>query len=359
MTRRIAFFAPMKSPNHAVPSGDREMARALMAALSGRGDEVELVSELRIYDGVGDQAKQQELSKAAQDEVRRLLSIGHWDGWFTYHNYYKAPDLIGPVVAKALGIPYAIAEPSRADKRLTGSWSEFEKAAGAACDAAQVMFHMTSRDREVLQRHVQSDQIICPLAPFLPITDLPETRAAPERPVILAAGMMREGDKLASFARLAHALTYLETPDWQLHIAGDGKARTRVETLFAPFGDKVRFLGQLDRSAMTQAYLRSAVLAWPGVNEAFGMVYLEAQSHGCPAIAEAYSGPATVLPQPALTPIDDTRAMAAAIDALLSDADHWAASSKAARKTVMDRHMLGAACDTLWEQLDPLMEAIG
>ena len=38
---RIAFYAPMKPPNHPVPSGDRTMARLMMAALELAGHEVE------------------------------------------------------------------------------------------------------------------------------------------------------------------------------------------------------------------------------------------------------------------------------------------------------------------------------
>ena len=40
---RIAFYAPLKSPNHPVPSGDRRVARLLMDALLLAGHEVELV----------------------------------------------------------------------------------------------------------------------------------------------------------------------------------------------------------------------------------------------------------------------------------------------------------------------------
>ena len=60
---RIAFYAPMKSPNHPVPSGDREMARGVMKALAdkSRGYEVALVSEFRCYDGKGDVAVQKDL----------------------------------------------------------------------------------------------------------------------------------------------------------------------------------------------------------------------------------------------------------------------------------------------------------
>ncbi len=48
---RIAFYAPMKSPHHPVPSGDRLMARLLIRALEMAGHSVELLSEFRIHAG--------------------------------------------------------------------------------------------------------------------------------------------------------------------------------------------------------------------------------------------------------------------------------------------------------------------
>ena len=43
----IAFYAPLKPPGHPVPSGDRRMARGLMAALGAAGHRVVLASALR------------------------------------------------------------------------------------------------------------------------------------------------------------------------------------------------------------------------------------------------------------------------------------------------------------------------
>ena len=53
---RIAFYAPMKSPNHPVPSGDGLMAQLLVRALEMAGHSVEVVSELRIYAGTPEAA---------------------------------------------------------------------------------------------------------------------------------------------------------------------------------------------------------------------------------------------------------------------------------------------------------------
>ena len=46
---RVAFYAPLKSPNHPVPSGDRQMARLLMKGLECAGHTIEVASELRSF----------------------------------------------------------------------------------------------------------------------------------------------------------------------------------------------------------------------------------------------------------------------------------------------------------------------
>ena len=122
---RVAFYAPMKSPHSPTPSGDREMARNLITALAAEGDHVDLVSELRIYDKHGDSAKQHALRAAAEAETQRLITELPQDTqlWVTYHNYYKAPDLIGPQVCAARRIPYVQMESTRASSRLKGPWA--------------------------------------------------------------------------------------------------------------------------------------------------------------------------------------------------------------------------------------------
>ena len=47
---RIAFYAPLKPPDHPVTSGDRAMARALIAALKLAGHEVTIASRFRSRD---------------------------------------------------------------------------------------------------------------------------------------------------------------------------------------------------------------------------------------------------------------------------------------------------------------------
>jgi glycosyltransferase involved in cell wall biosynthesis len=329
------------------------MARALMQALSGPVD-VELVSDLRIRDGKGDATHQQELERAAAIEAERLIALNRWSIWVSYHNYYKAPDLIGPAVCRALNIPYVLIEATRASKRLNGPWDRFARAAEAACDQADVIFHLTERDGEALRACKPKGQLIDRLHPFL----ARETLGAPARPkgrVILSAGMMRGGDKMASYRGIAAVLAHLTAADWVLRIAGDGPAGAEVEALFASFGDRVVFLGQLDAAGMAQAYHEASVFLWPGVNEAFGMVYLEAQAAGVPVVAERRPGVEDVVDCAGMAPMGDPAAMAQRIDQLLKDTEFQSHEATQARQFVEDRHLIGTARTKLWQVMAPLM----
>jgi glycosyltransferase involved in cell wall biosynthesis len=106
--------------------------------------------------------------------------------------------------------------------------------------------------------------------------------------------MMRSAAKLPSYQLIAETMALL--PDTtRMEIAGDGPARADVEAAMAPFGARVQFLGALAPDALAAAYARAGALIWPGVDEAFGMTYLEAQAHGLPVIAQDRPGVRDVL----------------------------------------------------------------
>ena len=68
----VAFYAPLKPPDHPVPSGDRRMARALIAALALADLPVELASRLRSYDRDGDALRQRRIEALGGRIAARL-----------------------------------------------------------------------------------------------------------------------------------------------------------------------------------------------------------------------------------------------------------------------------------------------
>ena len=352
----IAFYAPMKPPTHPTPSGDRAVARGVLQAL---GDKAELVSELRIYDGKGDQGVQTKLIQQATNEAEKLIEQGRtagWKLWFTYHNYYKTPDLIGPIVSKALSIPYVLLEATRAKKRLDGPWAEFAHLAEKASDAAEVIFYFTKQDHQALETYRAPHQQIIHLPPFLVTDETAPPRAKPQDNRILSVGMMRAGAKAASYTLIVEALKYIKTPDWKLVLVGDGPMRTEIETLFQPFGDRVRFLGQQDKAQLETIYNTASVFLWPGVDEAFGMVYLEAQAAGLPIVAQDRAGLRDVIaPTTKLSSIDHVGDMAHQIDRLFEGTELWQNRSQTGMEYIRQNHLLAAARKNLMTILTPLI----
>lgn len=358
----VAFYTPMKTPDDPVPSGDRTMARGLLAALQGAGlGDVRLISRLRSRESRGDAAVQDAILAAAEQERQRLMDGPAPAAWLTYHMYYKSPDLLGPALARHWNIPYALVEASRAKKRLGGPFARFAEAAEAACDAADVIFYLTDLDRQALERWRPEKQALVRLRPFLDrktLDPLPN-RSIPTRPLrLVTCAMFREHEKMDSYRALAAALALLPADIWRLTVIGDGPTRPQVEALFAPFGSRVSLLGALPREELAAHFRAADLLVWPGVGEAFGMVYLEAQAEGCPVLAEDRPGVRDVVRDGGLlTPTDDPAAYAAAITRLAASPEELVSLGRLARARVAADHLLPAASSTLSDALRSLMDA--
>ncbi|MCS0497063.1 glycosyltransferase family 4 protein [Ancylobacter sp. MQZ15Z-1] len=360
---RCLFLAPLKSPDHPTPSGERTMARLFVKLLTTLGYEVELASQLRSYLPDPDEAGWRDRLEEARADIDRLAGAPQGERVacvFTYHVYYKAPDLIGPELARRLGVPYVIAEPSRAPKRATGRFAEGHALAERAIDAARLLLTPTAADREMLERLKPAGQHIADLKPFMDLSEWPHLPAPGIRPTgrheaprLISVAMMRRGDKLASYRQLAEALAMIATrnANWTLDIVGDGPARSEVEAAFAPLGDRVVFHGAItDRAALSERLRRADIFVWPGVNEAFGAAYLEAQAHGLPCVAGAYGGIADAMRAGRtglLTPAGDVAAFAGAIESLLADAEKRRAMGAEAARFIASERSLPVAAATL------------
>lgn len=372
----VAFYAPLKPPDHPVPSGDRRMAGLLLAALAQAGFAPFVASRLRTYDGAGDPAAQARLREEALAEAELLigafsaLAAGRRPRlWFTYHLYYKAPDWIGPRVAGALSIPYVVAEASRAGKRALGPWRLGHAGVEMALDRAARIFVLNEADRAALGAAELSSRKLIALPPFVDIEEPAlggsgdGRRRGGATPLLLAVSMMRSGDKLASYRLLAEALTRLRDRPWRLAIVGDGEARAAVEDALAGLRERVDFRGLVeDRAELAALYARADVLVWPAVNEAYGMALLEAQAYGCPVVAGRYGGVPSVVRDGTtglLTAPGNAAAFAAAVAALLDDPAGRERMGAAARTFVRGERTVAQAAGVLCRALMPLVaEAI-
>lgn len=375
---RIAFYAPLKPPHHPVPSGDRLMARLLIKALEGAGYNVDLAARLRSRVGDGDILRQVRLAELGGRLAHRLIrryqngTLKRPDAWFTYHLYYKAPDWIGPLVAKALDIPYIAAEASHAPKRQNGPWRVGHEAVEKTLARADAVFSLNREDMECLTPVCRADALHY-LPPFAEIADWQiESRSTAnlaedmQKPVeLVTVAMMRSGDKLASYQVLAEALGAI--PDdvaWRLGVIGDGPARADVEALFARYTalGKVRFVGQCDQGTMRKYLARSHLFVWPAINEAFGMALLEAQAAGLPVLAGKTGGVPGIVADGKtgwLVPVGDATAFEAQLVECLRDREKLARFGQAAALKAMSEHDIDAASRLLASVIDPLIGRSG
>jgi len=366
----IAFYAPMKSPKHSRPSGDRRIARLLIKALESAGHHVEVMSELRAWEGRGDLSEQQKIcaqgkliSEQIINELQSRPQNRKPDIWFSYHLYHKAPDWIGPRVAAELDIPYVVAEASYAPKQKNGVWSTGVEQVVAGLKQAAAIVCLNPRDVPALKQLPESKHKIHRLQPFLGLEDIDRQRAMANReqaaqqyqlnpalPWLVCVAMMRDDAKLRSYENLAKTLALVKQP-FQLLLIGDGKARSSVESLFSGrLSGITRYAGQLDLDATLQALASCDLFVWPAVDEAIGMAILEAQACGLPAVVGnsgaiegiVHHGQTGYVCHP-----DDAQSMARHIEQLLEDTSLRERFSVAAAQNIQKHHSLPSAARSL------------
>jgi glycosyltransferase involved in cell wall biosynthesis len=364
---RVAFYAPLKPPDHPVPSGDRRVAELLLAALRLGGHRPVLASRFRSFEGRGDHRRQARLAalgnRFADRFLRRCAAAPGTapEVWFTYHLYHKAPDWLGPRIAGALGIPYVVAEASFAPKQASGPWAAGHAAARRAIARADAVIGLNPADRGCVLPLLADASRWVQLKPFLDTHNYSPRRREPRRrPRLIAAAMMRPGDKLASYRVLGDALARLLDLDWSLEIVGDGAARADVAAALAPLGSRVSWVGALGPTAMAEHLANADLCVWPAINEAFGMALLEAQASGLPVVAGAGGGVCAVVADGVsglLVAPGDVVAFAAAVRRLLIDPARRRAFGEQARRRVLEEHDLPAAAARLAAAIGALRPA--
>ena len=364
----VAFYCPLKPPDHPNPSGDRRLARLFIRAISMGGHRVMATPPFRSRDALGNRDRQRRIQRLGKRLARRL--IHRWETcvpgdrpqiWFTYHVYHKAPDWLGPAVARALGIPYVVAEASVAPKRAGGPWDLGLQGTVQAVRAADAILSLNPDDEQCVRPMMKAGAEFMCFPPFIDTdhfeanvprqearSSLRETLGVdPGRPWLIAIGMMRHGDKLASYQMLGQALSLALDAEWTLLVVGDGAARAEVEQTLAPLGrERLRFLGRLESRSLANVLGACDLLVWPAINEAFGMSLLEAQALGVPVVAGGERGVSAVVKDGEtglLVEAGAPEAFTAAVRRLIESSDLRLRMGRAARERVLREHDLGMA----------------
>lgn len=310
----------MKPISHPNPSGDRQIARGLHAYFGERA-QVFVLSEFR--------ARHFYFSPAGW--LRWLLCLGRAyllarrerpDLFFTYHTYYKAPDAIGFLLARWFGKPYVIFEgiygrkAARQGAHRIGYWIN-----RAALGQATKIYCDKTQDFAPMQRRFPGKVSYMP-----PSLDLRRYRRGPRNavPVIATVAMLRPDRKTEGVKFLVNALGRLagEGLDFRWRHAGGGECLEEVRSLATrSLGAKAELLGQIE--TVPDLLASADLFAFPGIEEAIGLVFVEAQASGLPVVAFAGPGAKDVVVEGEsgfLTPPMDQEAYIAALRRLLTDA---------------------------------------
>ncbi len=352
---RIAFHTPLNAFDDGRISGDRRMARQFIAIMEALGHEVEAVRNARTYLSEPDAEAFAALRAAAQERVETLLAGWREQGgapelWFTYHSYYKAPDLLGPAITERLGIPYVVAEASDSERRAQGGWARQVACARDSFGRAAVHFCFTERDRKGIELWCGPATRFVDLPPFIEAAAGPGPRSADnDPPHLVATGMMRPGNKHESYLSLARAMARLRDRPWRLSLFGDGAMRAEIEGAYAGFPPgRVTFHGAVDRALVAETLASADLFVWPGLHEAYGLVFLEAQAAGLPVVAFDSGGVPATLKRGVtglLVPEGDVAAFAGTLAGLLDDPARRRRMSAAAARFVSEERGMDRARD--------------
>ena len=155
----VAFYTPLKHPDEPEPSGDREIARSLMDALRTGGYAPELASRLLTWrrrfdpgDAVRVERRAAAVAAALVHRYRRRPAAARPRLWMSYQSYYRCPDLVGPIVATALDVPYVLVDAALSRSSRRSPFRPWVSAARLAVRRADLVFAMSPARRPAAGR---------------------------------------------------------------------------------------------------------------------------------------------------------------------------------------------------------------
>jgi glycosyltransferase involved in cell wall biosynthesis len=300
----ILFYAPLSDASVENISGDKIIAASFVKLFERLGYTVLKPSTFSSREPKGLPSVQEAIIDAASHEIARIEDLLKFEKpilWVTYHHYHKAPDLLGPVLAKKLNMPYLLIEASLNPKERHGDWSVFYPFVEKAFQKADVILSLNPKDELILdqaeygRKNIHFPLIMQPQFFQQIDKDLVRQFIADKysldigKPWILVVAQMREHKKYDSYIYLKESLDLMNNQYYELLIIGSGEKESAIRHCFSAM-KQAHFFGVIESKEMPIYYAASDVFAWPGLGEAMGMVYLEAQVMGLPIVLDQRSG---------------------------------------------------------------------
>lgn len=206
-------------------------------------------------------------------------------------------------------------------------YSALERRALLGADRILCVSEYTRRQMLRFCPNLASDRLVVvpnTLDPFLvPGAPAPVPAARASSPCILTVGRLTTADTYKGFDTLIEAMPMVlqEFPTARLRVVGTGDDQPRLLALATQLGvgPAVDFLGPVSDEALLAEYAGCDLFALPSRKEGFGLVYLEAMTHGKPCIGARAGGAPEVIGSEvgALVTYGDIPELAAAIAELV------------------------------------------
>jgi glycosyltransferase involved in cell wall biosynthesis len=176
---------------------------------------------------------------------------------------------------------------------------------------------------------------------FGPPIDRAEARRSlgipPEQRILLYVGRLAKEKNMGVLLEAA-ALAMKADPSLRLWLVGDGPYRSECVLIARQLGigDRVRFVGFVDRSRVDQYYAAADLFIFASITETQGLVIQEAMTHGLPAVVVAGGGASAAIEEGVngLLTKNDSEDLAFQILEVLGDDRLYVQMSEAAARSV-------------------------
>jgi len=256
------------------------------------------------------------------------------------------------------------------------AWRSITRAQRGALEGASLLVansHYTAM--RVTEEHPWIGPIgVCPLSlPPAPKTanslaHAPRVKTAGAGPAlgsrnVLVVGRMSSSERYKGHDQLLEAWPAVigAVPDARLVFAGDGDDVSRLVTRAKRLqvADSVVFTGFVDEDTLQSLYGQAPIFAMPSRNEGFGLVYLEAMSHGLPCIGSIHDAAGETI-EHGVTGIlvrqSDIGEIAASITRLLTDEPLRRRLGQAGRRRLEDRFSYSRFFDRMTSLVSPVSD---
>jgi glycosyltransferase involved in cell wall biosynthesis len=342
---KVAFYCPLKPISHPNPSGDREIARGLFEFFQDKELQPFILSEFRTKEFYLSPLKWLEFIKEFYFAFRKVRRENP-DCFFTYHLYYKAPDPIASILAWWFQKPYFVLEGMYSRKAARNvKYGIGYLLTKFALNRANKIYSDKTADFEFLQKWFPKEKLQY-IPPSISMKRFQTTEnsfrekynIAPSEIVISTIAMMRPDRKTEGVKFLMHALSKISHPFLWVMV-GDGECKNELELLSEKLNLKNSvFVGKKNSAEVAEILLSSNLFVFPGIDEGFGFVFLEAQAAGLPVVAFDNGGIPDAVKNGEtgfLTPPFDEKNFIEKIESLLRDSLIRTQMGNAAKKFVM------------------------